>query len=189
MPPIPAPELSQSTDQSTGPVTAGRPLLWDRPQFAFVLLGLLVLIFYWTPLTSGNTTPQWDTIDYHYCVLRYFFDSVRSGHLPYWTDYPSSGYPFLSDPQTGVWYPPNWLLFFTGVFPKTIELELAIHALLAAIGAFLFASIWVKSRWAQIAAAFFYMFSGFFTAHTSHYGMFQSAAWLPLLLFGLHRSV
>src|SRR5208283_6189707 len=77
---------------------------WTRPWVPFLILGLAVLIFYWSALTDPNTTPQWDAIDVHYSLQRYFADEIKSGSLPVWADYAFSGFPFLADPQPGAWY-------------------------------------------------------------------------------------
>jgi hypothetical protein len=63
--------------------------------------GLVILIFYWTPLTSPNASIQWDAVDTHYSPQKYFSERLRQGELPYWTPYPFSGFPFLADPQVG----------------------------------------------------------------------------------------
>src|SRR5947209_2256690 len=106
---------------------APKPSLVERAWFGPLALVLATVIFYFIPLTDPQTTPQWDTIDYHAGVLTYFVDSVRAFHLPQWTNFTYSGYPFLADPQTGVWYPGNWILVLTGVSAKTLELLLALH--------------------------------------------------------------
>jgi hypothetical protein len=172
---------------AAGPQSNGTPW-WTRPWVPFVILGLAVLIFYWSPLTDPNTTPQWDAIDVHYSLQRYFADEIKSGSLPVWADYAFSGFPFLADPQPGAWYPLNWPFFLIGVTPKVIQLEIAFHCLLAALGAFLLARRWLPSN-PSLLAALFYAFSGFFAGHASHVGMFQTAAWLPWVLLGLHIAM
>ena len=99
------------------------------------LLALAVLLFYWVPLTDANTTLQWDAIDYHLSVQKYFGDEVHAGRLPLWTEYTFSGFPFLGDPQVGAWYPLNWPFFLFGVTPGALKWELAVHCLLACLGA------------------------------------------------------
>ncbi|HZT21752.1 MAG TPA: hypothetical protein VFB55_02470, partial [Verrucomicrobiae bacterium] len=51
-------------------------------------------------------------IDYY--VLHHFYKfylhaSIRSGELPLWNPYTALGRPFLADPETAVFYPPNWI--------------------------------------------------------------------------------
>jgi hypothetical protein len=163
----------------------------SRPRHVAPLLAIVlgVLIFYWTPLTSGNATIQWDAVDVHYSMQKYFAASVLSGKLPYWTPYIYSGFPFLADPQTGAWYPLNWPFFLIGVSPKALEWELALHCLLAAFGMYWFTLEFVRRREVAATAALLYAFSGFFAGHSSHVGMFQTAAWLPFLLLTVRRAI
>src|SRR5882762_2730510 len=132
---------------------------------AFVLL---VLVFYWKPLTNPNTTQQWDTIDYTYCVQKYVGEELKSFRLPHWTEFAYSGYPFLSDPQVAAWYPLNWPFFMAGVTPKTMQWELALHALLACMGAWLLARLLLRDQLGAGLAGITYGFSGFFAGHASH---------------------
>lgn len=154
-----------------------------------LLLALAVVIFYWEPLTSSRASIQWDAVDVHYTAQRYFSELVRQGQLPEWVPYIYSGYPFLADPQVGAWYPLNWPFFLLGVTPAAIQGELALHALIAALGAYFFAFQWTRERFSAGVAAVAYAFSGFFAGHASHVGMFQAAAWLPFILLALHRAL
>lgn len=154
-----------------------------------LLLALAVLVFYWEPLTSSQASIHWDAVDVHYTAQRYFSEMVRQGQLPEWVPYIYSGYPFLADPQVGAWYPLNWPFFLLGVTPAAIQAELALHALIAAFGAYFFAFQWTRERFSAAVAAMAYAFSGFFAGHASHVGMFQAAAWLPFILLALHRAL
>jgi hypothetical protein len=149
----------------------------------------LVLMFYWRPLTSPNTTQQWDTIDYTYCVQKYVSEELKTFRLPHWTEFAYSGYPFLSDPQVAAWYPLNWPFFLAGITPKTMQWELALHALLACMGAWLLARLLLRDELCAGPVAITYGFSGFFAGHASHLNVVQAAAWLPLALFGVHTSM
>ena len=168
------------------------PARGRRPGAFWIALAgfaLAVLIFYWIPLTSPDTTPQWDTIDYHYSVQKFAGEELRSLRLPHWSEFSYAGFPFLADPQVGVWYPLNWPFFLAGITPAALEWEIALHALLALMGAWLLAGLWLLNPWYAAVPAVLYGFSGFFAGHASHLGMFQTAAWLPLLLYGLHRAI
>ena len=163
--------------------------LWSRPWMPYAVVALAVLVFYWSPMTSVQVSPHWDAIDIHYSMQRYFSEEMRGGRLPVWTEYEYSGFPFLADPQPGPWYPLNWPFFFAGISTKAIATEIALHCLLAAIGAFLLARRWLASRDTAMLVALLYAFSGFFAGHTSHVGMFQTAAWLPWILLGVHAVI
>lgn len=144
---------------------------------------LATVVFYFTPLFDAQTSIQWDAVDVHYSAQKYFADTVREGHLPHWTPYVFSGFPFLADPQTGAWYPLHWPFFLLGITPKAIEWELAVHAFLALLGTYLLARRLSGDHMFALLAAVFYAAGGFFAAHSSHVGIFETAALLPWLLW------
>jgi hypothetical protein len=144
---------------------------------------LATVVFYFTPLFEAQTSIQWDAVDVHYSAQKYFADSVHEGRLPHWTPYIFSGFPFLADPQTGAWYPLHWPFFLIGITPKAIEWELALHAFLALCGTYLLARKLGGDNMFAVVAAVFYAGGGFFAGHSSHVGMFETAALLPWLLW------
>lgn len=160
-------------------------LRWAAP----VLIAAVVLIFYSVPLTSPNTSIQWDAADLHYPFQKYFADHIRSADLPLWTPYLLSGYPFLAYPETGAWYPPHWPFFLIGVTPRMIQGELAFNAFLACLGAFLLISRSVEKRTAAVLGGLCYGLSGFFAGHASHPGIFAAAACFPWLLLAFRRAL
>ena len=128
-------------------------------------------------------------MDLHYSYQKYFADHLRAAEMPFWTPYIFSGFPFLADPQVGAWYPLNWPFFLIGVTPRGIQFELLLHALLACLGAFLFLQRYVSNRAAALVGALAYGLSGFFAEHSSHVGMFCTAAGLPWLLLCFDRAL
>lgn len=159
------------------------------PRVLLLAFAAAVLLFYAKPLFDSNASIQWDAVDVHYSSQKYFADHATAGRLPLWTPYLFSGFPFLADPQVGAWYPLNWPFFLMGVTPRAIEWELALHCLLALAGGYLLARQLSAGRAAAVFAGVFFAFSGFFTGHSSHVGIFQAAALLPWLLWTGLRAV
>lgn len=160
--------------------------MWDKLASGHVMLAAFaatVVLFYARPLFDAAASIQWDAVDVHYSAQKYFADQVLSGRFPLWTPYLFSGFPFLADPQVGAWYPLNWPFFLLGITPRAIQWELALHCLVALAGGYLLAREVLKSRVAAVFAGVFFAFSGFFAGHSSHVGMFQTAALLPWLLW------
>jgi hypothetical protein len=172
---------------AVAPPAKTNPIPW--PRFLWPALALAVLLFYSTPLFDDNATIQWDAVDVHYSAQKYFEQSLRTTGLPQWTPFEFSGMPFLADPQTAAWYPPHWPFFALGITPRSIQWELALHAFLALAGAFLLARKLLDRQLAALLAAAFYAFGGFFAAHSSHLGMFETAALFPWLLWIALRAV
>lgn len=169
---------------------AGKPAprksrFWVWP----ALIALVVILFYWVPLTSPAASIQWDAADMHYPLQKYFSDGLRAGHLPFWTPYIFSGYPILAYPEVGAWYLPQWPFFLIGVTPRAIQLELVLHAFLACLGTWLFITRVTANRAAALFGAFAYGLSGFFAGHSSHVGMFSTAAGLPWLLLAFRCAM
>jgi hypothetical protein len=163
-------------------------LRFRRPLIACVLLAL-VLGFYLVPLFSDQASIQWDGADVHYSLQKYFSDNILHGKLPSWCPFSFSGMPLIADPEIGAWYPLNWPFFLNRITPRAIEWELALHAAIAALGAWLLASDLLENMESAALAGIFYAFSGFFTSHSSHVGIFQGAALFPWLLWAFRRAV
>ncbi|MGH9647653.1 MAG: YfhO family protein [Bryobacteraceae bacterium] len=152
-------------------------------RFLWPALVLVTVLFWAIPLFQPNVTIHWDLTDITYPAQKYFADSMHAGRLPYWTPFLYSGMPFLSDPQTGAWYPLHWPFFVIGATPRSLFWELALHSFLALGGAFLLARKLFRDPVAAAIAAMFYAWGGFFAAHSSQLGMFEAAALLPWLLW------
>lgn len=146
-------------------------------------LFLATVLFWAIPLFQPQATIHWDLVDVTYPAQKYFADSIHAGRLPYWTPFLYSGTPFLSDPQTGAWYPLHWPFFLIGITPRMLFWELALHSFLALAGAFLLARRLFGDPVAAAIAAMFYAWGGFFAAHSSQLSMFEAAALLPWLLW------
>src|SRR5439155_3129181 len=174
---------SAAVEQKAAP---WRDLAGWRPAAA---LAVAVLLFYWIPLTDPQASIQWDAVDTHYSPQKYFADHVREGVLPFWTPYIFSGFPFLADVQVGAWYPLNWPFFLAGVTPRGIQLEIALHAFLACLGAFLLLVRLIPQRPAALIGSLMYGFSGYFADHSSHVGMFSAASLMPWLLLCFHIAL
>ncbi len=182
-------KISRKARQQT-PAALAQPVASKTNPHLWPLAALTaaVAVFYWIQLTSSRATIHWDAVDVHYSALKSFAGSIMVGKLPSWTPYIFSGFPFLSDIQTGGWYPGNLPLLLIGVTPWTLQASLAVHCLIAAWGMYFLALRFLVRRDAAVLAAMLYAFSGFFAAHSSHIGMFQAAALLPVLLLALAHA-
>lgn len=157
--------------------------------YAPLLLVAMTLVCYWTPMTSGNTSILWDAADFFQPIQNYLSNELHAGRIPFWSPYPSSGFPFLADPQVGAWYPLNWPFFLVGVSPHALVVEHWLHALLACLGAYFLAWRLLRNRQAAALAGLCYGLSGFYVGHSSHTPMLQGAAWMPWLLLLLDMAL
>ncbi len=162
----------------------------DRwPVLGPLILVVVTLVCYWTPMISGATSIYGDAADQDQVLQNYLSQELHAGRIPFWSPYPWSGYPFLADPQVGAWYPLNWPFFLAGVSPHLLVVEHWLHALLACLGAYFLAWRLLRHRQAAVLAGLCYGLSGFFAGHSSHTPMSEAAAWMPWLLLAFDLAL
>ena len=113
-----------------------------------------------------------------------------SGHLPLWNPWLGLGAPLLANYQSGLLYPPNWLLLATDVAWGQTLLVL-LHLIWAGIGMALLARSLGMGTFAQAISGIAYAMSGYLVARAGFLSINATAAWLPWILYaaeGLVRS-
>jgi hypothetical protein len=115
------------------------------------------------PPASHAHAEEGDLLTLMYPWRAYLAQSFRSGSLPYWNPHIMLGTPFLANPISAVFYPPNGLF---ALLPTTLawSLEFPLRAMLAVFFAALFARRIGSSRTGAILAAVAFALSGFMTA-------------------------
>src|SRR5579859_3167 len=157
---------------------------------AIVFLGCVLIFFYWNFL-AGQTYVWDDNLTEFYPGVNYFAKSISAGRFPLWFPGVHDGQPFYSDPQIGVFYPPQWLLipFVQGgrlpfvVFQRFIVL----HYLLGAVFMYAFLR---QSKLGSIAAscgALVFCLAGFASLRINESVVIQAYVWLPLQLLCVQR--
>ena len=170
---------------------------WRGDLTALVFLLAAVLIFFlpvvlgkaWIPRGGG------DSVSFLYPMYRFAAQSFRQGIIPLWNPYQYAGSLFIADNQTGVFYPPNLLLFLLkpDFSYKAIEWLVIGHFLFAGVSMYFCTRLLDphKSlpRAAALIAALAYLFGGVFIAHIGNLNLIAVAAWLPLSFLALHRAI
>ena len=96
---------------------------------AAVIVVAVVAVLFAPTLIRGEIFSFRDHADY-FQPLRFFTaEALRHGVLPLWNPYNASGEPWLANPQTGIFYPPQWI-FLVLPFATAYVAYLALHALL-----------------------------------------------------------
>jgi Bacterial membrane protein YfhO len=159
----------------------------DRyPWLLPVVMAVLALALFGDTLVIRGRVPADVASDLRtqYLYWRQFaFDEIRAGHLPLWNPYAFAGTPFLGDPQSALFYPPNWLNLFLS--PERAASWLTVlHFFLAGY----FTGLWCRRRGTSVAAAILagviYACCGPIVTNLrpGHIPLLCSAAWTPLLL-------
>jgi NO-binding membrane sensor protein with MHYT domain len=126
-----------------------------------------------------------DLLSLMYPFRHYLGQSVRDGTLPFWNPHTFAGSPFLANPISAVFYPPNWLFFvlptkwaWSLLFPLRIGLAAFFAALLGRrVGA---------TRSGALLSGLVFSLSGFLTAWQG-WPQADCLLWAPLILLCLIR--
>ena len=182
---------------------------WHRDILAIGVLASVVLGFYWPLFFTESWIPKGggDLASFIYPLYSFGARWLKQGVVPLWNPHLYMGMPFAADNQSGLFYPVN-LLFFVLLPEMTyeaVELLAVSHVFLAGLFAYIFlrdlptfrvADIsWRSSptqhlgRIPAVAGAIAYMFSDLYVVHPGNLNIIATAAWLPLALLGLRRSL
>ncbi len=156
------------------------------------LLLLLVLLFMWRALIppAGQALRANDIRGLFYPWLTLTREAIWSGRIPAWDTSQFGGYPFLSNPQVALFYPPTWLAILLPV-NLGISWYVVLHIWLAGLGMYLFTRS-MKAGWIGASlAALTFCFSGFVAARISagHLGLLAAHVWVPWLLLAAQWSI
>jgi hypothetical protein len=140
----------------------------DRPSIDHAIPG--------QPRYAGNDA-TFSFLPHHLSIARVF---RTHGHLPQWDDRGFGGRPLVGNPQGGMFYPPVWLVWWSGA-PAALGWLTVGHLLWGGIGMYALVRSFQVGRWAATVAAAVYQASPLLLAHTfeGHYPHVWAACWYP----------
>ena len=157
---------------------------------ALIHVALFLVVHAW--LRHGTHFLGWDAVFESWGDLVYGRKALASGALPLWNPHERGGYPFLADPQTGVLYPLNWIvygaawLFGDGYWLALLRplihyavLATGMHALLGWL------EMKAPARWFGGAAI---VLAGRFAKSKDSAGLW-SPVWLPWVMLAVYLCV
>jgi len=153
----------------------------------FAVSALLVLLFFHPVLFSHNTFFLRDIHRWFYPGKHFLARSLQEGIIPYWCPNYFCGAPFLSDLQSGVFYPPC-LIFALLPFPWSFNLYVCLHFLLGFLFCYgLLKSIGLSSKTALLISVSF-CYGSFVIASVNTLNNLSAAIWLPAVLWAFHEA-
>ncbi len=160
-------------------------------KYAPLLLLVFFIVFY-SPFLFKSYYLWEDVIEQHYPNAVYTMSSLKSGELPQWSPYVFGGMPYMADMQTGLFYPPNWLLFIFQSFSEpggTVFIYfILLHILVFGFGIFRLSRSFNLSYSASLYAATATMFCGFISTHVIHIIFLYVIAWFPFAFLYLKKA-
>lgn len=157
-----------------GGATGGR---WHGLPLAAVLVGLLVWLW---PVIGGRSTLFYRDLYRQYMGTARLL-SGEAGIVPdlLWDPLLNGGQPLLGNPNRFVLYPTRGLYRLVDAVTG-LNLEIVLHLLLGAVGAFLLARRLRLGPWPAAVASLAWSLGGISVSLTSHLGRFIAFQWMPL---------
>ena len=158
-----------------------------RTALAWALAALCACLFWW-PLCRGQCPIGGDTYTYYLPLRTYYADGLRRGELRLWHDRIGYGAPVLGESQTGVFYPPNLVLYGLLPVPVAYNVSLLLHFTLAMGLMYHYGRCIGGSMLASLFGGLAFAYS-WFPARGALEWAYTTGAWLPLALCGLERLI
>jgi hypothetical protein len=152
-----------------------------------LFLPILILVPAINKIPFPTLSPYSDLVISHLPNLFEVRNSLMEFHrIPLWSESIFSGYPFISDPLSSIWYPPLWITWFLPI-PFSINLLIIIHIFFAELGMFIFLRKSNSSFYGAIIGAFIIGYAPKIWGHfaAGHITLVFAYAWTPWLLLFL----
>ena len=180
--------------------SSSQPPRWAREdRLTLALLAILAAAPYWR-LIAPEPWRAWftdgDFVDQFFAFARYETERFVAGELPLWNPFAYAGSPFWADIQAAVAYPPSLIVtgfsaLALGRLPfLALELEAVVHVVIVAGLTYLFARRALGCRAGAFVSALAFGLGGWVNGYAPlQLAVLESAAWLPLALWGVDRLV
>ncbi|MCU0872223.1 MAG: YfhO family protein [Pirellulaceae bacterium] len=112
----------------------------------------------------------------------------HDGSLPVWNPYSLAGMPWLGNPQSAMFYPPNWMFYFASA-PALLSWLMVLHHLFAGFGVYLLCRCYGFGGAASLLAGCCYLGAPYLVAHVGagHYYQVCVVAWFPWVFLAFER--
>ncbi|MFA6954768.1 MAG: hypothetical protein WC538_02720 [Thermoanaerobaculia bacterium] len=151
-----------------------------RGAWRVAFIALAALAPFLPMLVRGEVPDFRDHRDYFVPMREATAGALRGLELPLWNSLSGSGEPWLANPQTGVFYPPAWLMALLP-FKTGYAIFLALHLAIAGIGWRRLMLRWTGDGVATLSACAL-LLSGPILSLLELSTVLATLAWIPLLL-------
>lgn len=121
----------------------------------------------------------------HFPNIYFIQQEIRQNHeIPLWSNLIYSGYPFIENPLSGIWYLWGWIAIIFPL-PLGININILLHMFFGVVGSFLLLRLEYRSIFASIFGAFAFGFCTKLISHigAGHLSMIYAVCWTPWLLY------
>jgi hypothetical protein len=136
---------------------------------------------------SPITLDEWGSFNGSFCCDAYSVSSLKQGHIPFWNPYQGLGQPFLANGLSAVLYPLNWLELI--IPPAWWDMVWLLNWFLAAFFFYKYLRLLEIEPIVALVGGTAVLSTGFFQIYLALREVVAVAAWWPLLLYGVERTV
>jgi len=155
--------------------------------WVLISFGLAVLFFYPT-IFSDKTFFFRDIHRWFYPMKHFLATSLKDGTFPFWCSHYFCGAPFMSDLQSGVFYPLS-LVFALLPFPLSFNIYIILHLFLAFCFLYHFVKGLGLSRKSAILAGISYCYGSYTIASVNTLNNLSTLIWLPAILYSFQNAL
>lgn len=113
--------------------------------------------------------------------------ALKLNQLPLWTPLIYTGFPLQANPESGITYPVNIILFKIFSPARALNLSILLKFLLAALFMFYYLRALGIDRPSSLFASIAFSWCGFFVGHLKHLNMHDAGIWVPLILLLIEK--
>ena len=154
------------------------------------LVALTAMLFWFCDemIFSGKIPFFRDLATYFYPIKFRVAEAFKAGELPLWDSHMAAGFPIMAGFQSAVFYPPS-LVYLVWPFFTAIQLTFVIHYTIAALGSYVLLRSWRYPAYVAVIGAILFTFGGTTVSLTNLLNHFQSAVWLPWVIYAAERAI
>ncbi len=154
--------------------------------YIFIALALSVLFFY--PLIFSDKTFFFRDIHAWFYPMKHFLaSSLKAGSIPFWCPNYFCGSPFMSDLQSGVFYPVS-LVFIPFPFPWSFNFYITIHFVLGFCFFYLFIRVLGLSKASALITSISCCYGSYAIASVNTLNNLSTMIWLPAMLWSFQKA-
>ena len=160
-----------------------------REEFLAIAALSAMVIWFCDEMIFSQKIPFFrDLVTYFYPIKFSVAEAFKAGSLPMWDQHMATGFPIMAEFQSAVFYPPS-IAFYLLPFFTAVRFIFVFHYAIAAIGSYILFRSWKSPVYVALIGAVLFAFGGTMVSLTNLLNHFQSAVWLPWIIYFWESAV
>jgi membrane protein YfhO len=156
--------------------------------YHYIFLAIILAVLFFYPAIISDKTFWFRDIHKWFYPMKYFLaTSLKSGNIPFWCPNYYCGSPFMSDLQSGVFYPVS-IVFALFPFPFSFNIFIILHIVLGFCFFYLFIKGIGLSSKSALITSISYCYGSYTIATINTLNNLTTLIWLPAILWSFQRT-